>query len=306
MSHTILIIDDSKLIRDQIREIVVAYGLATQIVEAADGMAGIKAALENSVDLILCDLEMPGLDGFKLLALVNAREELRGVPVIILSGHSKQEDKLRGLQQGASDYITKPFDTAELVARVRVHLKIKDLQDELKESNAQLAALSRTDPLTQLPNRRYLEETLVKETERARRTGQLLGLALLDIDHFKRVNDKYGHPQGDEVLRMVAEIIRSNIRPYDFAARFGGEEFVLLWPQLNSPDDAFRFAERLRVAISQQTFSGALIDLRVTVSLGLAFYPSSGISNVETLIEHADIALYRAKLGGRNCVILAD
>lgn len=305
MSRTILIIDDSVMIRQQIRKILTDHALCSQVVEAADGIAGVKAALENPVDLILCDLEMPGMDGFKLLALVNARDELKDVPVIMLTGSNLRENRLRGLEQGASDYVTKPFDPDELVARVRVHLKIKQLQDELKRSNAQLEALSRTDPLTRLPNRRHLEETLPKELERAKRSGQTLVLAVLDIDHFKRVNDSYGHQQGDEVLKVVAEIIRSHIRPYDIGARFGGEEFVLVWSQI-SIGEATRAAERLRSAIFCRAFAPPLDDLKLTISLGLAFFPGEDVVSVDNLFAKADAALYRAKQDGRNRVMIAD
>jgi diguanylate cyclase (GGDEF)-like protein len=306
MTRTILIIDDSELVRQQIRQILTEHILPLRIVEAADGIAGMKAALKNRVDLILCDLEMPGLDGFKVLAMINVHEDLRSVPVIIITGNSQREDKIRGLGQGASDYITKPFDSAELVARVRVQLKIKELQDELKRSNAQLEALSRTDVLTRLPNRRSLEEALTRELERTRRTGQSLALAVLDIDHFKRVNDSYGHQQGDEVLKVVADVIRSNIRPYDIGARYGGEEFVLVWAQIGSVAVAVQIAERLRVMISRQSFAPPLAELQMTVSLGLAFYPTLESSSGEALFARADAALYRAKQGGRNRVVIAD
>jgi diguanylate cyclase (GGDEF)-like protein len=306
MTRTILIIDDSELVRQQIRQILTEHILPLRIVEAADGIAGMKAALKNRVDLILCDLEMPGLDGFKVLAMINVHEDLRSVPVIIITGNSQREDKIRGLGQGASDYITKPFDSAELVARVRVQLKIKELQDELKRSNTQLEALSRTDVLTRLPNRRSLEEALTRELERTRRTGQSLALAVLDIDHFKRVNDSYGHQQGDEVLKVVADVIRSNIRPYDIGARYGGEEFVLVWAQIGSVAVAVQIAERLRVMISRQSFAPPLAELQMTVSLGLAFYPTLESSSGEALFARADAALYRAKQGGRNRVVIAD
>ncbi|PKN12121.1 MAG: diguanylate cyclase response regulator [Deltaproteobacteria bacterium HGW-Deltaproteobacteria-4] len=306
MSCTILIIDDSELIRKQIRQTLTEHVPDLRIVEAEDGIAGVKAALENPVDLILCDLEMPGLDGFKVLAMVNSHEGLRDVPVIIITGNSQREDKIRGLGQGASDYITKPFDAAELVARVRVHLKIKQLQDDLRRSNAQLEALSLTDPLTQLPNRRYLEESLARELERARRTGQPLALGILDIDHFKRVNDDYGHQQGDVVLRTVADIIHANIRPYDIGARYGGEEFVLIWAQISSVEAAAQFAERLRVSISNQSFPAPLDAVHITVSIGLVFYPAVGSTSGEDLFKRADDALYRAKQGGRNCVVIAN
>jgi diguanylate cyclase (GGDEF)-like protein len=295
----ILVIDDSATIRAQIVRILADYATFDTCMEADDGLKGFKTLLANPVDLVICDLEMPLVDGFKFLTLVKTREELRDIPIIMLTGRGDRDLKIKGLEQGASDYVTKPFDTGELVARVKVQLKVKSLQDELKRSNQLLWEMSVTDPLTRLYNRRHLMETLERELQRTRRAGTPLSVAIIDVDHFKRVNDSHGHQLGDEVLAGVASLTAKALRTYDLAARYGGEEFLVVLP--DTPlKDAMVVAERIRTNVASLTFPGRLQELRVTVSLGVATYPARGVNSVETLIRAADQALYRAKRGGRN------
>jgi PleD family two-component response regulator len=183
METSILIMDDSKAVRQQILDILKKTSPFESYYEAGDGFEGFKIVLSRPVDVILCDLEMPGMDGFKFLSMIKAREELRNIPVIMLTGHEDRNAKIRGLEQGASDFVTKPFDPEELMARVKVQFKIKSLQDELKKSNQLLLELSNTDPLTNLFNRRCLMETLNREFERSKRTKNSLSLIIVDIDH---------------------------------------------------------------------------------------------------------------------------
>jgi diguanylate cyclase (GGDEF)-like protein len=295
----ILVIDDSATIRAEIVRILGEYSLFDTCLEADDGLKGFKALLSNPVDLVICDLEMPLMDGFKFLTLVNTREELRDIPIIMLTGRRDRELKIKGLEEGASDYVTKPFDTGELVARVKVQLKVKSLQDELKRSNQLLRELAITDPLTRLYNRRHLMETLERELHRTRRTATPLSAIIIDIDHFKRVNDSYGHQFGDEVLAGVAALTAKALRTYDLAARYGGEEFFVVLPDTPLAD-AVVVAERIRHNVETLTFPGRLEELGVTVSLGVATFPARGVTSIETLIRAADQALYRAKQGGRN------
>jgi diguanylate cyclase (GGDEF)-like protein len=302
MGHTILIIDDSDKVREQIILILESVSIFDKVYEAKDGIEAFKLLLSKEIDLILCDLEMPRIDGFKLLSMINSREELRDIPVIMLTGREDMELKIRGLEQGACDYVTKPFDPGELIARVKAQLKIKMLQDELKKSNEMLRLLSNTDPLTHLYNRRYMMEVLEKEFQRAERNRTLLSLVLMDIDHFKKVNDIYGHQNGDLVLITVAKLAKIGLRNYDFAARYGGEEFVLTLPETGH-EDALRVAERLRERIQQHRFNGPLAELQTTLSLGVATFPADSVASVAELIREADEALYRAKGWGRNRVV---
>jgi diguanylate cyclase (GGDEF)-like protein len=223
----------------------------------------------------------------------------------MLTGMNDRDLKIKGLQQGASDYITKPFDPDELVARVRIHLKIKNLQDDLKRTNELLLELSNTDHLTGLFNRRYLMEALDKEIQRSVRKGGNLSLIMLDIDHFKQVNDVYGHLQGDIVLQKVAVQLQKELRSYDVAARYGGEEFIAVLPDATLKEAVF-VADRVRMSLQKAKFSGALSKLSLTVSLGVALFSPAGVTTVDGFIKMADDALYRAKANGRNRVECAD
>jgi diguanylate cyclase (GGDEF)-like protein len=302
MERSLLVIDDSPVARQEILRILQKTDLFRNYCEAGGVLEGFKAVLARPMDVVICDLEMPEMDGLKFLSLMNGRRDLRDIPVILLTGREDAESKIRGLEQGASDYVTKPFDPGELVARVKVQLKVKMLQDRLKESNRRLKELSYTDPLTGLCNRRSLMEKLQKELQRSDRTGAPLALVMADLDHFKKINDTYGHQEGDQVLRDMAELLRRNLRPYDTAARFGGEEFALVLPDCTHPE-AIQAAERIRAAVSELPFGLDRQETGLTISLGVAVYPQERIRTVDNLIREADWALYRAKGGGRNQVV---
>jgi diguanylate cyclase (GGDEF)-like protein len=301
MSSSVLIIDDSDNVRDLIIRTLREAALFDQYREARDGIEGVKSLISTKADLIICDLEMPRMDGFKFMSMVNSRQDLRDIPIIMLTGREDRDLKIKGLEQGACDYVTKPFDAGELVARVKVQLKIKALQDELKKSNELLKELSNTDPLTNLNNRRYLTKALNSELLRAERTGDCLSLIILDIDNFKKINDTYGHQNGDKVLSLIAEVTQKHLRCYDIAARYGGEEFVLVLPG-TSLADGEEVAERLREEVEAISFASPLDKLSVTISLGVALFPTPLVDDMESLIRQADEALYRAKQKGRNRV----
>jgi diguanylate cyclase (GGDEF)-like protein len=305
MADSVLIIDDSEAIREKIMKTLETRGLFSRFYQAEDGLEGFKKLLASPVDIILCDLEMPRMDGFKFLGMMKGRPEVSDTPVIILTGNDDRELKIKGLEQGACDFITKPFDPEELVARMKVHLKIKHLQDDLKRSNELLLELSNTDHLTGLFNRRFLMESLDKEFQRAQRKGGQVALLMLDIDHFKRVNDTHGHLQGDVVLQKVALHIQKELRSYDVAARYGGEEFVAVLPD-TSLKEAFNVADRIRLSVQGMRFAGSLADERITISLGVAMFPSTCFEDLDGLLRTADEALYEAKERGRNRVVVSD
>ncbi|BEH11909.1 diguanylate cyclase [Geobacter sulfurreducens subsp. ethanolicus] len=303
MAMTALVIDDSEVLREEIVRTLKEARLFETYLEARDGLEGFKTLLNNKVDLVLCDLEMPRMDGFRFLSMARSRGELQDLPIILLTSREDRDTKIRGLEQGASDYVTKPFDSGELVARVRVQMKVKGLQDELKRSNELLRKLSITDPLTHLHNRRHLMEMVDKEFQRASRKGGALSLVILDIDYFKKINDTYGHQEGDKVLVALADIVHQRLRSYDIAARYGGEEFVLLLPE-TPLQEAQAIAERLRLEVQDHVFDGSLHGQVITISLGVATYPSPRIEGTDSLFRQADEALYRAKQNGRNRVEL--
>lgn len=305
MQPTLLIIDDSATLRQQVVETLKNAGVFKNFLEAVNGIDGFKMLIDHDVDVVLCDLEMPGMDGMKFLDMRNAHGQVRDTPVIMLTGREGQDQKIRGLERGASDYLLKPFDPGELIARVRVQLKIKQLQDHLREQNKKLEELSNTDPLTQLANRRFLMQSLEKEFKRSVRNQEPLALIMADIDHFKRINDTCGHQQGDVVLRAVAKAIVAELREYDLASRFGGEEFALLLPGAKLAQ-ATAAAERIRKRVANLKFEGCLNQLGITISLGVASGPRKDIQEIDDLVRLSDDALYAAKREGRNRVVIAD
>ncbi len=300
---TLLVIDDSEVHRSQIREAVEPAAIFDRIVEAEDGLRGLKCLLSDQVDVVLCDLEMPGLDGEKLLRVKEAAPGSKNVPFIFLTGSQDMDRRVRLLEGGAADLVVKPFHPGELIARLRLHLKVARLQDELRLKNETLARLSTTDALTGLRTRRYSDDLLAIEFLRARRYHSPLSVMMADIDHFKKVNDKYGHPTGDAVLRGVGALLLAQLRATDNAGRYGGDEIVVLLAQ-NELEGGQRLAERWRREVEEATFEtpdGG--PVKVKISIGVAcFHPD--MKTPEDLIARADAALYRAKAAGRNRVIV--
>ena len=296
---TILVIDDSEEHRAAIRAAVADCGLFDRILEAADGIRGLKLLISEPIDAVLCDLEMPGLDGEKLLRVKRESPGHANLPFLFLTASTDHARRARLLEDGACDAIQKPFHKADLVARLQLHMKVKRLQDELMVKNATLAKLSTVDALTGLRTRRYVTELLSIEFLRARRYKTPLSVLMADIDHFKRVNDAHGHPTGDAVLRGVSESLTRALRATDTAGRYGGEEILVVLPQ-NNLEGSMIFAERWRSIVEESLFTspeGAKIQ--VTISIGVAQFLAQ-YEPADDLIAAADRALYVAKDGGRN------
>ncbi len=302
---TILIVDDTEPVRRQIQRVLEREtGLVGQFLEAGSALEGYKQLVTQKVDLVVCDVVMPDIDGFKFLSMVKGHPELAHIPVLLVTSQGEQESKNRGLEQGASDYLTKPFNGIELLARVRVHLKLKLVQDELREANKQLTALSNTDGLTEIFNRRHLMNTMAYEISRAARYGSPLAFLLMDLDDFKSVNDTYGHQAGDHVLVSFCNRVNTILRRTDIFARYGGEEFAILLPQAR-PSGVEKLAEKIRIHLENNPFDigGQLVT--VTVSCGIAGYKRGVAETVDAIIREADQALYRAKQTGKNRVVLS-
>ena len=332
---TCLIIDDSRVARETLRRMLVGRGVFCEVVEASDGAEALDILEarggEAGIDLVLCDLVMPEVDGFAFLERLSEVTGTREIPVIVLTGEDDVESKVQALEAGASDYLTKPFAEAELLARAKVHLDLKRLREELHDANVRLREMVNRDPLTGVFNQRHWRNLVARELDRSRRHGRALSVIVADLDHFKQVNDRFGHVVGDLVLKATAKAFADNLRSHDWVGRYGGEEFVVLLPE-SGIADAERAAERLRQAVSGLAFEG-LDDLRVSISLGVAEAPTghsgepaapatsaapevTGTSEmgaidpagpaVDAIIQAADQALYEAKRSGRDRVVAAS
>jgi two-component system, cell cycle response regulator len=296
----VLVVEDSAVIRALVRRMLVAGGHT--VVEAAGGAAALTVCREQQPDVVLLDVEMPEMSGWDVLAAMKADPDLRDVPVVFLTGRSDTTDMVDGLRLGAHDYLRKPCEPTELLARVQAAARVKRLQDELRQRNEDLDRISRTDVLTGLHNRRHVEEYLAKLTSLARRNVEPMAVLVIDIDHFKSVNDTYGHDAGDAVLREVASRMLGSIRFEDMVGRWGGEEFLVVLP--NTADQgAAELAERLRQVVADTPCRLTDGDaVQVTISVGCA---ASLIDDAGRLVRSADAAMYEAKQTGRNRVVVA-
>ena len=300
----ILIVDDHEDNVELLRARLEARGYAT--VSARDGQEALDVATKPPYpDLILLDVMMPHVDGIEVARRVKADRSLPFMPIIMQTALDSTEHTVEGLDAGADDYITKPINFAVLEARVRTQLRLKGLVEEVKRQKEELERISRTDGLTQLDNRRHLEERLEEQFEHAKRLHEHFAIVMCDLDKFKSVNDTYGHQAGDEVLRQCAAILRQEAREIDRVGRYGGEEFMLVLPGTQL-DSAVTFAERVRKAVEAHTFTFAGGTLRRTMSLGVAGWPHPKLADCDSLVKAADDALYVAKETGRNRVVRFD
>jgi len=291
--NRVLVIDDTESIHKLVIASLCPVGL--EVIGELDGERGIERAVADQPDLILLDIELPNINGFEVCRLLKEHPFTRNIPIIFLTGMADIVSKVRGLEIGAVDYVTKPFDQVELRARVFAALRTKLMQDMLEQQ-------SFLDGLTGLWNRSYLDRRLKSELSVARRYGRPLTLVLADVDHFKRVNDSVGHLFGDIVLQGIAEGLQAYARRTDIVARFGGEEFAMLLTDTNLRA-AVHVSERLRMSAERRYFEARSEVVSITVSFGVACSEDIGSELTPAeLIRAADVALYASKDAGRNCV----
>lgn len=299
MAQRILVVDDNAVVRADMIRILRNADPLLDIVEASDGIAALKVLGNAAADLIITDIEMPKMDGLKLLAAVRQDDRLQRIPVIVVTSRNQIEEKLLGFDHGAQDYLTKPYHPAELVARTRVMLRLR----------AQMRAIEQQaimDALTGLYNQNYLASALARELKRCQRHNVSLSCLMIDVDNFKAINDTRGHLAGDEVLRTVGRMLQTTLRGYDFAVRYGGDEFLAIVAQ-NNPSGALNVAERIREMVGRHTFfPPESAPHPVTVSIGVASVPGGAILSPNALVEAADQALYQAKLQGKNRVVAVE
>ncbi|MEH6394040.1 diguanylate cyclase domain-containing protein [Pseudoalteromonas sp.] len=291
----ILIVDD-----DPLNRLVLEKTLANdhEIFLVESGEKALTFVKSTQVDLIILDIVMPGINGYEVLVRLKENPTTQTIPVIFISANTSHDDEAKGFELGAMDYIAKPFSTAIVRARVRNQLLIKKKNDLLE-------MLASIDGLTEIPNRRYLDENLSREWRRSRRAGTPLSVLLMDIDHFKRYNDCYGHRAGDDCLKRVAHaLVAACERGTDFVARYGGEEFAAVLPNINQ-QDAWEFANKLRDAVNALNIphKASLNADHITISIGIATTEFGQVYAEHTLLEEADLGLYEAKDTGRDKIV---
>ncbi|MEE9403120.1 MAG: diguanylate cyclase [Desulfobacteria bacterium] len=299
----ILIVDDIRLIAHVAKTMLTKRG--HEVILAQDGKAGLEAAKSEQPDIILLDLIMPIMDGYEVCEHLKEDDSTKEIPIIMVTSKAETADKVKGLEMGALDYVAKPFDEGELIARVNVHLRLRELYVTVQEQNRRLQEMANRDGLTGLYNHRYFHEQLSQDFLRAKRYHENLSCILFDIDFFKKFNDTYGHQTGDVVLKALATVIQRATRESDLAARYGGEEFAIVLYYTDGAA-AYQAAERLRTMVESHEVQDNGNVLRVTISLGVATFPHEKIHDSKELIEHADQALYKAKDNGRNRVEAFD
>lgn len=301
---TILIADDEQINRALLKRRLEREGY--HVLTARNGSEAVRQTKEARPDLVLMDVMMPEMDGLDACRLIKEDEATHSIPIIFLSARDETEMKVSGLSLGADDYISKPFEAEELIARVHVAIRLKRERDQLR-TDAEEASLraeqaqerAMTDQLTGLLNRYGLQHTLARENAEARRYNRPLSCVLIDIDNFKTINDTYGHASGDLTLQQIAGVLREAVRGSDTVFRYGGEEFLMLLPETDL-DGALALAEKIRLAASERPFGDGSHVFNLTLSAGVAglYVEESG----HDMIARADMALYRAKGQGRNRV----
>ena len=276
------------------------------VISAESGMQAMELATQQDFDLIIVSLNLQGEDGLRLCSHLKSKERTRSVPILMVGENEDMKRVAQGLEMGAHDYILRPVDRNELIARVRTQVRRKRFQERLRSSYEFSLSMALTDSLTGLYNRRYLEVHMQKLLQKSQESRKSLGVIMIDIDHFKKVNDTYGHNVGDEVLKIFAERLKNGLRSFDLVARLGGEEFVAMLPDV-PPERAYIIAERMRRAIADEPFicSAPEGKISVTTSIGGAII-GPGPHSSQDVLDRADKCLYQAKETGRNCVVFED
>jgi diguanylate cyclase (GGDEF)-like protein len=298
IAHRVLIAEDDPVSRRMLQAFLQKWGF--EVVTAIDGVDALRILeSDNAPPLAILDWMMPGMDGPQVCESVRARPSRPYVYVLLLTARSQKDDILRGLESGADDYLTKPFHAAELRARIQVGQRILELQTGLIAAREELLFRATHDELTGLVNRRVLLEAIAREHSRHTREGTNFAIILLDLDHFKNVNDTHGHLAGDAVLKEVAHRVAGCLRPYDTVGRYGGEEFVLVLPTCDR-QSAGVVADRILESLSSKAIETSQGNLVLTASCGIAVSNAHRPVDPQTLLHLADEALYRAKANGRN------
>lgn len=304
----ILVVDDDIVSRKVVQKHLLKADF--EVSTAANGTEALDLFDQNFFPIIITDWMMPEIDGPQLCRLIREKKTDGYVFILLITARDSKTDIVSGLESGADDYLTKPIHPAEMVARINTGIRILELEQSLKKANEEIHLLSITDPLTGCYNRGYLSERFPQELNRAMRYSHPLSVVLADIDHFKKVNDTYGHQVGDEVLKAFAKCIDQQVRKkIDWVVRYGGEEFLIILPETRCLG-AYSMAERLRSAIAEREFHVGDISLHITASLGGAcalFENKAGFEvTMDKIVGLADEQLYASKKKGRNQVGISE
>jgi len=296
----ILIAEDDMLSRMMLEKSLDRAGY--EVIAVNNGLKA-RSALDSDDPprLALLDWIMPEKDGTEVCRTIRRCRDRAYTYLILLSSKEAKQDIVQGLEAGADDYLTKPYDDEELKARLRAGERILELEDRLVEARESMRFQATHDPLTSLWNRGVIAELLSREIDRSHREKSCTVVMLCDVDHFKQVNDRYGHTTGDDVLQELARRLQHSVRSYDMVGRFGGEEFLVILNKCD-PCSAITRAENLRVAIAKKPFSTRSGPLDITISLGVALSTDFEHGNLDEILAATDSAMYKAKSAGRNCV----
>jgi two-component system cell cycle response regulator len=297
----ILLIEDREFEKTKIVQTLMQDHNITMAVDS--GIKGMELVAAHEFDVLMISLDIKDEDGLRLCSHLKSNERTRGVPIVMIGEDGDMDRIAHGLEIGAHDYILRPLDRNEMLARVRTQIRRKRFQERLRSTYEISLSMALTDSLTGLYNRRYFDAHVEKLLQKNAESKKAMGIVMLDIDHFKSVNDTHGHPVGDEVLKVFAERMKNSLRSFDLVARLGGEEFVAILPDV-SQERAYMVAERLRRSIADEPVpcSAEGGALRITTSVGGTIIEHNG-HTAEEVLARADKCLYEAKNMGRNCVV---
>ena len=301
---SILIVDDVEDNLEILGDLLRFDGYVVESVRC--GESALKRVQESRPDLILLDILMPGMDGYEVCTQLKADESTKDIPVIFVSSMTDIDSRVKGFKVGGVDYINKPFQHAEILARVNTHITLVCMRKHLEKQNAALVRLANTDYLTNLYNRRCFFHAAEEEFNEVLQSGKTISITLMDLDYFKKINDTYGHLVGDHVLIHIAQLIRTHCRVSDMAARYGGEEFIILHPSTDRKN-AFVIAERIRKVVEATPFIYEKNEIGLTLSAGVVdTQVGRDLARIDDVLGLADKALYCAKDAGRNQVVVFE
>jgi len=297
--YDVLVVDDSPVYRKLVEQVL--FTEPYSLIFAADGAEAMKLYEERSPCMVITDWMLPDFSGFELCKRIRSDDTRPYTYIIVMTSNTKKDNVVKGLQAGADDYLTKPFDPGEMLARIGVGRRIIDLNRELAAKRQVLEEAARTDPLTGLPNRRAIEEWTAKQLRGAARHNFPLWVVIGDLDCFKTINDTFGHDAGDIVLKIFADVLKKNTRASDICGRLGGDEFVLVFTHVES-SFIEETVNRFREHFAALSFPLQGQSVQVTASFGVAGIQDNGMCEFGTLLRRADQMLYEAKRAGRNLV----